>query len=249
MEFTFLGTGDVRQVPVFGCDCPACVRAQREYRYRRGPCSASIRCGDETTLLDAGLPRLEQRFSPGEISHIVLTHYHMDHVQGLFSLRWGIGEKIPVYGPPDMQGCDDLYKHPGMLDFKPFLTPFQTLRLGELRVTPLPLNHSRPTFGYLLEDTHQTLAYLTDTIGLPTETFRYLSERALTHLIVDCSAAPCEPPPRNHNDLTRALAIHEALNPAQTWLTHLSHEMDSWLMMHTLPDRVATAGDGLILHA
>ncbi len=42
----------------------------------------------------------------------------MDHVQGLFPLRWGVGDKIPVYGPPDEQGCDDLFKHPGLLDFQ-----------------------------------------------------------------------------------------------------------------------------------
>jgi ribonuclease BN (tRNA processing enzyme) len=32
---------------------------------------------------------------------VLLTHYHLDHVQGLFPLRWGVGAPIPVYGPPD----------------------------------------------------------------------------------------------------------------------------------------------------
>jgi phosphoribosyl 1,2-cyclic phosphate phosphodiesterase len=35
----------------------------------------------------------------------LLTHYHLDHVQGLFPLRWGVGAPIPVYGPPDDAGC------------------------------------------------------------------------------------------------------------------------------------------------
>ncbi len=56
---------------------------------------------------------------------MLLTHYHPDHVQGLFHLRWGCGESIPVYGPKDPQGCADLYRHPGVLDFQVPLKPFK----------------------------------------------------------------------------------------------------------------------------
>lgn len=88
----------------------------------------------------------------------------MDHVQGLFHLRWGCGNSIPVYGPADEQGCDDLFKHPGILDFQPPLTPFVSVTLGGLRITPLPLNHSKITHGYLIQSADGALAYLTDTV-------------------------------------------------------------------------------------
>ncbi len=98
MRLTFLGTGGAQQVPVFGCDCPSCRRAQQLPLYRRGPCSALIQCDGESTLLDAGQCHLEQRFRPGELQRILLTHYHMDHVQGLFPLRWGVGAAIQCMG-------------------------------------------------------------------------------------------------------------------------------------------------------
>ena len=63
----------------------------------------------------------------------------MDHVQGLFPLRWGVGETVPVYGPPDELGCDDLFKHPGLLDFSHTVEPFVVFDLQGLQITPVPL--------------------------------------------------------------------------------------------------------------
>ncbi|MDE1093136.1 MBL fold metallo-hydrolase, partial [Klebsiella pneumoniae] len=106
-----------------------------------------------------GLHDLADRWSPGSFQQFLLTHYHMDHVQGLFPLRWGVGDPIPVYGPPDEQGCDDLFKHPGLLDFSHTVEPFVVFDLQGLQVTPLPLNHSKLTFGYLLETAHSRVAW------------------------------------------------------------------------------------------
>lgn len=247
MQFTFLGTGDVRQVPVFGCGCAACVRAQQQPERRRGPTSALIRHDGQTTLLDAGLCHLEKQFAPGELDRIFLTHFHMDHVQGLFALRWGMGPNIPVYCPPDEQGCDDLYRHPGLLAFQPFLRPFDPVPCGDLLVTPLPLIHSKITFGYLIEHRRKRLAYLTDTVGLPAGTLSWLQQRKIDHLVLDCSYAPADSAPRNHNDISMALALHQQLSPAQTWLTHISHEVDNWLADNALPAGVAAAFDGQII--
>lgn len=247
MKFTFLGTGDVQQVPVFGCDCIACLQAQQQPERRRTPTSALIRCEGEVTLLDAGQLHLEQRFAPGEISRIVLTHYHMDHVQGLFALRWGKGRRIPVFGPPDEQGSDDLYRNPGLLHFQPFVVPFQPVAYGALTLTPLPLIHSRITFGYLIAYRNWRLAYLTDTVGLPPETVTFLQQQPLDALVLDCSHAPRDDAPRNHNDVTRALQIHDQLQPAATWLTHISHEVDNWLLNNSLPANIQVASDGLTL--
>ncbi|WP_042873861.1 phosphonate metabolism protein PhnP [Dickeya poaceiphila] len=244
MELMFMGTGDAQQVPLTGCECMACERARLDPRFRRGPSSMLIRCDGETTLLDAGVTQLEQRFGVNEIRRILLTHYHVDHVQGLFSLRWGIGDRIPVFGPPDEQGCDDLYKHPRRLDFQPAMTPFQAVAMGALWVTALPLNHSKPTFGYLLEQDRHTVAYLTDTCGLPNDTLDFLRGQRLDHMVMDCTQPPRDKPPLNHSDLNTVLQVREWLQPTQTWLTHISHETDAWLMQNTLPNGVCAAVDG-----
>src|SRR5690606_8820756 len=151
MLLTLLGTGNAGQVPVYNCDCAACVRARQHTGFRRGPCSALFECGEARWLIDAGLTDLSERFPPGRLSGILQTHYHADHAQGLLHLRWGKNMSIPVLGPPDPDGFADLYKHPGILDFSKTFTAFTPHSLGECIVTPVPLVHSRLTFGYVFE--------------------------------------------------------------------------------------------------
>ncbi|WP_298182767.1 phosphonate metabolism protein PhnP [uncultured Pseudomonas sp.] len=254
MRLTLLGTGDARQVPVYNCSCAACDSARVYPARRRGPCSALIECGSQRWLIDSGLPDLAERFPPHSLSGILQTHYHADHAQGLLHLRWGQGLSIPVHGPDDPQGLADLYKHPGILDFSQPFAAFERRLLGELSVTALPLNHSKPTFGYLLQGVAESgltrrIAYLTDTLGVPDASAEVLRQQPLDLLVLDCSSAPQPFAPRNHNDLTRALEVIEQLKPQQTVLTHIGHSFDSWLLDNpdALPPGVSLAVDGQVL--
>ncbi|WP_405120408.1 phosphonate metabolism protein PhnP [Pseudomonas leptonychotis] len=254
MRLTLLGTGDARQVPVYNCSCAACDNARVYPARRRGPCSALIECGAQRWLIDSGLPDLTERFPPHSLSGILQTHYHADHAQGLLHLRWGQGLIIPVHGPDDSEGLADLYKHPGILDFSQPFSAFERRQLGELSVTALPLNHSKPTFGYLLEGVDEAgatrrIAYLTDTLGVPAASAAVLMQQPLDLLVLDCSTAPQPIAPRNHNDLTRALEVVEHLQPNQTVLTHIGHSFDAWLLDNpdALPPCVSLAVDGQVL--
>ena len=249
MRLTLLGTGDARQVPVYGCDCRACVAARVDPALRRRPCSALVACGDQRWLIDSGLADLCERFPPRSFNGILQTHYHADHAQGLLHLRWGQGLVIPVHGPADPEGLSDLYKHPGILDFSQPFAAFESRPLGVLTVTALPLVHSKPTLGYLLEGEGRRIAYLTDTVGLPAETQVFLQARPLDLLVLDCSMPPQPQAPRNHNDLTLALASIDALRPELAVLTHIGHTLDAWLLEHaaSLPASVRVARDGMSL--
>ncbi|WP_275096174.1 phosphonate metabolism protein PhnP [Sedimenticola hydrogenitrophicus] len=245
MRLTFLGTGAAGGVPFYGCTCPACERARGDSRYARRPCSALLESGETRILIDAGLMNLHERFPPGTLTAIVLTHYHPDHVQGLFHLRWGVGDTIPVMGPPDSAGCADLYRNPGLLRFQ-VLRKFEPLNIGPFKLTPLPLIHSKPTFGYAIEDTGgERIAYLTDTVGLPSRTKCFLREWRPVDLVIDCTHPPQAPSPGNHNDWDRALATIDEIGSARAWMTHLDHSLDAWLLEHrpTLPQGVRIATD------
>lgn len=249
MRLSILGSGDARQVPVYNCACLACERARKQPEFRRGPCCALIEHADQRWLLDSGLPDLPERFPPGSLSGILQTHYHADHAQGLLHLRWGVDTRIAVHGPDDPEGLADLYKHPGILDFSQPFSAFEQRRFGTLTVTALPLNHSRPTFGYLLQSPDRTIAYLTDTLGLPPTTQEYLEALRLDLLVLDCSLKPQTVRPRNHNDLPAALAIIDSLNVQHSVLTHISHSFDCWLLEHpdALTNDQSVARDGLTL--
>lgn len=245
MRITFLGTGAAGGVPLFGCQCSACVLAHNSPDYGREPCSALIESGGIRILIDGGLMDLHKRFGPGELDAILLTHFHPDHVQGLFHLRWGKGPTIPVFIPPDPDGCADLFRHPGMLEFRPQVA-FSAFQVGPLKITPLPLIHSKITFGYAIELADgPAFAYLTDTRGLPLETGDFLRAMKPDGLAIDCSFPPSDEP-KGHNDWTMALDCIEAVSPVRTWLTHISHELDDWRLSTNpdLPADIRVARDG-----
>jgi len=55
--------------------------------------------------------------------------------------------------------------------------------------------------------------------------------------------------PKNHNDLTMAIELHESIQPRKTYLTHISHTLDNWLANNVgaLPSGMAIANDSLII--
>lgn len=245
MRLSFLGTGSTSAPPLYGCDCAICVEARGNSRMRRRPASALVEAGKTRLLIDAGLTDLAERFAAGDFPALLLTHFHPDHVQGLFHLRWGLGRRISVHCPPDSEGCADLYKNPGLLDFRP-VRKFEALHVGSMRVTPVPLIHSKVTLGYCIESGGSRIAYLTDTAGLPPRTEAFLRDWQPSALVIDCSHPPRPEPPKNHNDVNLALEAIAAVRPQRAWLTHIGHELDAWLKDngHALPSAVLVARDG-----
>ncbi|MGB0722435.1 MAG: phosphonate metabolism protein PhnP [Gammaproteobacteria bacterium] len=250
LKFTFAGTANARGVPCWGCPCPACKRARAEPGYQRWPACGILQAGAQTWLVDAADFRAPQHFMPEDLSGAFITHYHLDHVYALMHMRWGKGARLKVYGPDDPDDIDDLFAHPGALDFSTHTRAFQTLHFDDLAVTPLPLNHDRPCHGYLFERQGHRFAYLTDTHGLPDATLDYLREHRPEALAVDCNTPPDRPEPTTHNSLDGALAIHHAIKPERTLLTHIGHDLDSWLMTdgeQSLPADVLLAHDGMAI--
>jgi phosphoribosyl 1,2-cyclic phosphate phosphodiesterase len=205
-----------------------------------------IETGTTRILLDAGLMDLGHRFPSGSLNAIALTHFHPDHVQGLFHIRWGVGRDFQVWGPPDTEGCADLYRNPGVLRFIT-AEKFESFQVGDCRLTPLPLIHSKPTVGYAIEGPDGSrFAYLTDTLGLPPKTEEWLRAWGAHDLAIDCSFPPGGTP-KNHNDWPAALDIIDRLRPKHAWLTHIGHTFDDWQLSCDglpLPLGVSIATDG-----
>lgn len=236
MKLTMLGTGNSAMIPVYGCECDACRQARSDVNYRREKSSAYIEHNGRILLLDANAPDLMQRFPAGSLDMILLTHYHMDHVSALFDLRWGKAPLLSVLSPEDEKGCDDLYKHSGMLDFSHTMKPFDCFDWHGVTVTALPLNHSRPCIGYAFEWQGRCLAYLTDTNGLPDATAAWLQGRNLDWIITDCNYPPIEDEAirlsNNHNDVIQVKAMFEQCKPCNMGLIHVSHDLVSWANQH-----------------
>ena len=250
LKLTFLGTGSVKGCPVYGCHCPACIRAGMDPFRARRPASVQLELDGRRYLIDAGLPDLEERFAPGSLGGVLLTHYHMDHVAGLFSLRWGENLSIPVFGPDTSDPfAEELDKHPGIFEFSQKSRAFERFLLGSAEITPVPLQHSRPTLGYSIQYNNRHVVYLTDTDGLPETSLQWLQRKRPDDMIIDCSFAPGQEKAGSHNDLDDVIRLHQQIQPGRTLLTHIGHEMDDWLEQpgHQLPKGIEPANDGMVI--
>ncbi len=240
MQLNFLGTSGAKSLPLFRSQHPQSVAARQDPSRRRHPSCAYVEAEGWGLLLDAG------RFDVGELLEdkpfrgVCVTHFHPDHVQGLFPLRWAAGEPFPVFAPQDEVGCADLTTWSSRLDWRR-VEPFQTIDFGPFVLTPVPLNHEPCCLGWCVETPAARFAWLTDTSGLPTETLAYLRGWQPDAIAIDCTYPPRETPHPAHNDLTQVLRIHAQLAPETTWLLHLNEAILQWLEEHpdALPEGVA----------
>jgi len=138
-----------------------------------------------------------------------------------------------------------LYKHSGILEFLP-QRKWESFTFGELKITPVPLIHSKPTFGYVFELADECIAYLTDTKGLPSSTEAFLADGQPDLIVIDCCFVPGSTQ-KGHNNLNDILQIDQRVQPKRTVLTHIGHDMDIWLKRHhsQLPSRIIAGYDGM----
>lgn len=150
-------------------------------RYGGNTSCASV-VGKEGTLLvlDAGTGiRLLGASLPANTDcvHILLTHLHMDHLQGLpfFAPLRRPGVEIHIYGPASMTVSLSTrlqrYLSPPLfpvnireitseLHFHEL--PADTVEIGEFRVKAELVIHPNPTIGYRIEGEKGTVTYLPD---------------------------------------------------------------------------------------
>lgn len=225
MIVNLLGTGGSEGIPNYLCKCRSCQEARRFAFARRNPTSVLVVSeGGTVVLIDVGFdvtPHIDAK-----IDAILLTHWHHDHIAGLFRLRWS-AEKIMLHAPRG-NANDEILKTPKSLRLNLHERP-PALKIGDLTVQGFPLNHSVQTFGYLIEDSGGLLAIVFDTKGLPEESFELLRRAKPNVALIDATFPPGVND-SSHNNLDEAIEIGEEFAEL-TVLTHIAH--------HNLPFREA----------
>lgn len=251
--FTFLGTGTSVGVPMVGCACPTCTSGDpRDQRWR---CAAAIATERGNLLIDTP-PELRLQLLRAKIPlvhAVLLTHYHADHLFGMDDLRvfpHQLGGPLPLYCTEETQEAVRrcfayaFEERPAMAaySFVPRLRletiapgePFEAL--GEL-VTPIHLEHSVfNVMGFRIG----SMAYCTDVNRIPPASLPFL--HGLDVLVLDALRFKRHPA---HFNLEEALEVVKELRPKQTWLTHMSHDVEHAPTEERLPPGVNLAYDGL----
>ena len=135
--------------------------------------------GGEELILDAGtgIRTPASTCQRGRRIHILLTHLHLDHIQGLmfFPPCFRADSEITIWGPasPEASLEDRIARYisaplspvevrelPCSVSFRD--TPVTEWELGGATIRAEAVTHRGPTLGYRLTDGETTLAYIPD---------------------------------------------------------------------------------------
>jgi phosphoribosyl 1,2-cyclic phosphodiesterase len=192
--------------------------------------SLGLACGDAPTRL-----------------HILLTHLHLDHIQGLvfFAPAFRAQTEIVIWGPASPEAslqdriaryisaplspvevrelpCDVSFRH----------APDSEWEIGPATVRAASVAHRGPTLGYRIEDAGSSLTYIPDhepALGADIESLEddWISGFALARdadlLIHDCQYADAEYPDHvgwGHSALSDTLAFARRVKARRTLLFH-----------------------------
>ena len=220
MKFEFLGTSDTGGIPLHLCSCSICEEARKKSTFNRST-SAFLELDDKSVILfDAGYDNTCEKFNTTPIRAVFLTHFHADHCLGLIRLRKSVNT-ITCYTPNDDTGFGDLYLHPDSITYQK-LEPFESIVMHEnVQVVAIPLEHSKPTYGYVVVTAQKKCAYLTDCASIPEDSLAYLKAQKLDYVFIDAAYTPWYAS-KKHLNWESAEAYIEAIAPKEGYLIHAS---------------------------
>jgi phosphoribosyl 1,2-cyclic phosphate phosphodiesterase len=251
---TFLGTGTSQGVPMIGCDCAVCTSS--DPRDKRTRAAVYIETPECAFVIDTGPDFRQQalRERLRRVDAVVLTHPHTDHIMGFDDTRAFCpgGRELPVYGSPATLAVlrrvfafafDGENRFPGYINPLPreITGPF---RLGDTELIPMFVPHGRvQTTAFLfVRGGRKLAAYFPDCKAVPPEAREILA--GVEVLILDALRRREHP---THMNVDEALAVARAVQPHETWFTHLCHDLAHFELEAELPPDVRVAYDGLRL--
>jgi ribonuclease BN (tRNA processing enzyme) len=138
-----------------------------------------LEAGGARVLLDCGngvLSNLAQLEDPTALDAVFITHNHPDHYADLYvlhaALRYspeGPRPPMPLYLPPGLwERIPLLLSERGAADLEQAFVPMtlvgdEPVQIGELTITPIPVEHTDPTFALVAEADCAKLTYTADT--------------------------------------------------------------------------------------
>jgi phosphoribosyl 1,2-cyclic phosphate phosphodiesterase len=249
MKITFLGTGTSTGVPVVACDCKVCTSTdKRDHRLRT---SAMVEINDVRLIIDCGPDFRYQmiRESVDDISAILFTHGHRDHIAGLDDVRafnYVLNKTVDVYA--SQQVVDEINKEfPYILHEKRFFGAPQLafhiiqnkkFSIAGVDIVPIEVLHNQMrVFGFRING----FSYITDASSISSEEKQKLMGSDV--LVINALRKSKH---ISHFSLQEAIDHIREINPKRAYITHLSHFMGlHQIVQESLPASIYLAYDGL----
>ncbi len=252
MQLTMLGVGSSAGTPVVGCSCATCVSA--DVRNKRSRCSSLITLDTgENILIDTGpdLRIQSLRENIKRVDAVLYTHTHADHLHGIDDLRAFCQtqrQQIPLYAKLD--AVEHIKQKFGYALREPIASFWDLpvlriesidspLTLFGVQITPIPVQHGRSQiFGYRIGN----MAYMTDVSEIPESSFALLEN--LDVVLLDCLREAAHP---THINIEQSLAYISRINAKQSYMIHMTHDLEYAALTNKLPKNTYVGFDGLKL--
>jgi phosphoribosyl 1,2-cyclic phosphate phosphodiesterase len=243
----FVGTGASLGVPMIGCHCDVCTSSDPKNKRLRS--SLLLTIDDKKILIDAG-PDLRLQALRYHIHHldgVIFTHAHHDHTAGMDDLRvYYFLDKKPLPCLVSKSCADDLHRRYYFM-FEPPISGRLQLEIldqcnGTLDFLGMPISYfSYEQLGMaVLGIRIGSFAYVTD--------IKNYDDAILSHLLgveTLVLSALRFTPSHMHLTVDEAIDLAKKIHPKQTYLTHLSHDLDHEKTNAYLPASIQLAYDGL----
>lgn len=250
MRLIFLGTGG-GGIPPIGVDATAADLV------RRGSNALVLQPNypdPPTVLVDAGADIrtqwLDWMGAPPHPDAIVLTHGHLDHIEGIVEFRRCM-QPVPVYADATTLTTVAQYGEffvPGdpTLNLAPQELPERGVAtVAGIAIETFPLHHNMPLTGFVVRHGGKTIANLTDTAATV--------ESEVRKLIAGCDVLIVNTPfltdYLSHISIPQAISLAEEVAAKRLVLLHFSHlvpERDLARLAAAHP-QVTMAHDGMTL--
>ncbi|MFH0907999.1 MAG: MBL fold metallo-hydrolase [bacterium] len=192
-------------------------------------------------LLDAGTgvarmrePAVQEAMRGYDELNVILSHYHVDHIVGLYFLNhWPGGAKVihaptcPFIAADPREAIERLFKPPlnsfSMAGNDMRIVPInaERMRIGGYDVSFWPQQHPGGSVGVRIGD---EIAYLTDTVVMPENAGKVRGVQCLLHelWLTDEEAAADEDERNRHSTFGPLASFLKACAPKTAMTVHLS---------------------------
>jgi len=166
-------------IRILGCHGSDALLPHATGPHRCSTCSFLL---NETILLDAGTVASKLALSEqAKIRHIILSHLHFDHIKELPTLADNLSEQMstPIVVAAIPEVLHGLHRHIFNTDVYPdffsiptlerptltssYLKPGNVYSFSGVDITPILVNHTVPTTGFIVQDRSSAFVYSGDT--------------------------------------------------------------------------------------